>query len=153
MFRRFNTSLLMMAYFASQLAMVPHAHGTSESQPCDHHARPHVHISWWSHGSHSHESGHSHQNDFDDSRSHSTSGDMPIERDHDSDAIYLSNEAGVPSLGRIVVSQDNLPLLSALAIVDIALPTTTLRSWRYGDFPDNGKPSCPLYLALRALRI
>ena len=151
--RRCTTSVLMMAYLASQLAAAPHAHGaTGETQPSDHNARPHVHVGWFDHGDHAHDDGHRHhhpcdENDSQPPGSKSHGGD----RDHDSDAVYLPNEAVAPST-KSAVSPASLAVSTLGIIASIAAPTASGYS-ASTIFPDKCSSGCPLYLALRALRI
>jgi len=157
MARRYTNTFLIMAYLAGQLAAVPHAHGAGgENQPSDHNARPHFHVSWFEHGCHSHDHGHTHDHDGDGDGSHSAphSADSNTSHDgHDSDAVYLPNEIGTPSLGKSVNLLDSPELVSTLAIVAAPTATTALGFSTEAYFPEKCNSGCPLYLVLRALRI
>lgn len=148
MARRCPTILLLMAYIASQL-VVPHAHGAiSENQPFDHSTCPHVHASWFRH-----EVGHKHHQDCAGVDSHlGICGVSANDDDHDSDAIYLPNDGGVSLPVKCLVTPDSFQLDAPLAIALACTPTTISESWPAVDFPDKCSRSCPLYLALRALR-
>jgi hypothetical protein len=138
-----------MAYLASQLAIVPHAHGRSgEGQSSDHDARPHFHVSWFGHAEHDHH----HDHVGGQSRPHSSEPDTD-RGDHDSDAIYLPNDTGLSLPGQSFVAPDNLQVVSTLTVA--AAPVPTANSNRVADafFAGECSPGCPLYLALRALRI
>lgn len=157
MFRRCTSMLLIVAYVAGQLAAVPHAHGAGENQPSDHGARPHFHIAWFEHG-HSHADGnahHHHHHDFDGSRSQPVSSTSATGSDgHDSDAIYLPNDTGKPSLAsKIIVSLDNLPTNPILAVAVVIAPTAGSGQLWEAHFSGNCSQGTTLYLALRALRI
>lgn len=155
MARRCTTTLLMLACLTSQLVVVPHSHGASgENQPCDHNTRPHVHVSWFDHVDHSHDVGHTHRHECDGSHSHPTSSDSNSGNDdHDSDAVYLPNDTGVSLPGKSVVSLENLLVVSTLAIAAIPTPQAISECLADANSSDKCGPACPLYLALRALRI
>jgi len=146
--------VLMLGYLAGQLAVVPHAHGRcSENQPSDHNTRPHIHVAWFEHVGHSHDDGRIHHHECDGSHSQSASSDSNAGHDgHDSDAVYLPNDIGVSLPSQSVTSLDSLQAVSMLAL---AVPTPTAISERLADanFAGECSPGCPLYLALRALRI
>ena len=153
--RRYTTTMLMMAYLASQLAAVPHAHGAScENQPSDHNARPHLHISCFDHESHSHDGGHTHHYECDECHSQPTPSDTNTGHDdHDSDAVYLPDDTGVSLPSKNVASTEDLQVVSTLVIA--AIPTTMAISASLADASSPGTctPACPLWLTLRALRI
>ena len=153
MARRCTTTMLMMAYLATQLAMVPHAHGASENQSSDHNARPHVHISWFGHIEHSHDDGCAYHDECDGSYSQPISFHFAPAHDHDSDAIYLPNDAGVSLPVKSVVAPSNFQDVSTLAVATTRTPTAVCETWAAADFSDKCSPGRPLYLVLRALRI
>ena len=155
MARRCTTTLLMMAYLASQLAMVPHAHGASgENQPCDHNARPHVHVACFDHVGHSHDDGHTHHQECVDSNSLAAVSDTSTRQDdHDSDAVYLPNDPWGSLPTKSVASSGNLQVISTLVTAVAHTPTAISECLSDVNSPDECSPGCPLYLALRALRI
>jgi hypothetical protein len=155
MARRCTTTLLMMAYLASQLAMVPHVHGASgENEPCDHNARPHIHVSWFDHAGHSRDDGHAHHHECDANHSQLPSSDSNAGRDgHDSNAVYVPNDTAVSLPGTGVILLDSLQVVSTLAIAAIPTPTANFERLADAYSPGESSPGCPLYLALRALRI
>jgi hypothetical protein len=157
--RPFISSLLMIAYLVSQLAAVPHAHGAgTANQLFDHNARPHIHVSWIEHGDHSHDhhshDGHSHHHDREGSQSSPTSSGSNSEHgSHDNDALYLPNDVGVSFPSKVVVSLDCLQSVSTLGTFAIANPVAISEPSVVAVSPGECRPDCPLYLALRALRI
>lgn len=153
MANRRTTTLLMMAYLASQLAAVPHAHGGG-GQPSDHNARSHVHVSWFAWLSHFPDRD-THHEECDACHSLPISSDLTGEHDgHDSDAVYLANETGTASLvGKSVISLDSLQFVSMLAIAAAPMTSAICDCWAEASFPDKCSSGTPLYLTLRALRI
>jgi len=177
MFRRCFTCLLMMAFLAGQLAVVPHAHGASRSnQPSDHDARPHVHLSWFEHADHQHDTEHGHCHDGDQGHRHhaehshhdaehghhhdgtiqpnQASSDTDGEHeDHDGDAVYLAIDPGDLLLSQGVASPDLCAAATVLYVPTGYLVPATSRHLADGQPPDQCAPCCPLYLALRTLLI
>jgi hypothetical protein len=145
----------MLGYLASQMATVPHAHGRcGENQPSDHNARHHVHVSWFEHDDHSHDGGHSHHHECDEGNSQPPLSESNAEHDgHDSDAVYLPNDTGVSLASNSVVSLGSFQVVSTLAIAAVPTPTVFSESLAAAYSSDNCSSGCPLYLALRALRI
>jgi hypothetical protein len=128
-------------------AGVWHAHAGS-NQPADHNARPHIHVGHRCHA------GHSHHSDGDGSHSHSPASGTKSEQDeHDSDAVYLPSEIGATLLNKSVRPPDN-DRVTATAAIALGLCTTPFVNASERAFlPDEFGPACPLYLALRGLRI
>jgi len=157
MARRYTTSLLMMAYLASQLAMVPHAHGaSSENVPSDHNARPHVHVSWFHHENHGHEHGDEHKHNQDchhGDESHSQPAANTEPDDHDSDAVYVPNHTALSLSTKSAPTPDSFELVSTLTIATVPMPMAISRCSSGAYLPDECSSGCPLYPALRALRI
>jgi hypothetical protein len=159
MLRRSLSIALILGYLASQLAAVPHAHGgSSENQSSGHNVRPHIHISSFNLFDHSHDrhsdDGHAHHHECDDSHSHSASSSSNAEHDdHDNDAVYLPNDTGFSLPSKSVVSLDCLQSVSTLAIAAIATPAARSEPSAVAYSPGECSLGCPLYLALRALRI
>lgn len=155
MAQRFTTTLLLMAYFASQLVVVPHAHDDSSiSQPSDHNSRPHVHVSWFGQAAHSHGSGHAHHHGCDENCPSTAATDANTgHQDHDSNAVYLPCDAGISLAISSMILLDYQQINSTLSIAAISTPTTVSEVGSHEYSPDKCIPGCPLYLALRALRI
>src|SRR5436190_12759200 len=150
MVRRGITTLLMMAFLANQSAVVPHAHGAcAEAQPPDHDARPHIHISWFDHVGHSGHDGHANDDEHDAGHSQPCSFQSFPGHDHDSDAIYLSTDAGVSLPVKSVVAPNNFQVVATFAVAATPIPTAISDSWAAADFPDKCSLGCPIYLALR----
>ena len=145
--RRFLTAVLAIAYLAFQLAMVPHAH---EAVAAANHGEAHIHVSWLggesTHSGHSHH-GHSHQHE-----GHSHAPIRPAEPEHDSDAVYLTNDPGMTTVGKTVNVNDHLAFCPITAVPMLLTSEITLCSANTFS-PENCKTHCPLYLALRTLRI
>src|SRR5688572_9805273 len=123
-----------------------HAHAGS-NQPADHDPRPHIHIGTG-------HAGHSHHHDSGGSHSHSPPSETNSEEDeHDSDAVYLPSEISATLLNKSVRPLDN-DRLTGTAAIGLGLSTTPfVNSSERAFFADEFVPACPLYLALRALRI
>jgi hypothetical protein len=152
--------MLTVGYLAGQLAAVPHAHGQSgDSQPSDHSARPHVHFSWFdchdhSHDDHSQDDGHTHHHERDGTDSQPPSSESNAGHDdHDSDAVYLPNDTGISLPSKSVGSPDSLQVVSTLVIAAVNMPAAVSECLAGARPPGKCSPDCPLYLALRALRI
>jgi hypothetical protein len=145
MVRRSIATVLILAYLAFQLAAVPHAH---EAIVAADHGATHVHVSWLA-GECS-DSGHGHQGHSHEHAGHSHTPDRPAEPEHDSDAVYFSNDP--------VVVGKTLNAINHLTFCPIAIVPTPLRSESAvcssdAIFAENCRTHCPLYLELRALRI
>lgn len=185
MSRRLLTTLLMVAFLAGQLAVVPHAHGASRNnQPSDHDSRPHVHLVWFEHTDNQHDVEHSHDHDRDHGHRHhgehshheaehgqhqgSEQGRHPGDTsqpsqassdtdckhdDHDSDAVYLAVDPGDLLLSQGVASPDLCAAVTVMYVPTAQLVAATSRHLADAQPPDQYAPSCPLYLALRALLI
>lgn len=153
MIRKGVSKFLMLAFITGQTVTLPHAHADA-GQHADHDARPHAHVGCFIHDVHFHGDGHCHQHDIDDSHSHGIAGDPNTEHDeHDSDAVYLPDDLGSTLLSKVIRPIDHQHVEFTLAIVDIPAaaswtnlpaPTFSSNEWR---------ADCPLWLALRALRI
>src|SRR5215204_5255071 len=84
MLRRFLALLIAIAYFAGQLAAVPHSHAMT---PAGHAMRAHLHAQVITT---SHDHGHSHPHDHARPPSHQLPAqDDATPADHDDDCIYL----------------------------------------------------------------
>ncbi len=157
---RCTTTLLMMAYLTGQLVAVPHAHrASSDNQRSDHDARPHIHVTWFEpsdhfHSDHSADDGHSHHSEEDGGLSQFVSSAANKGHDdHDSNAVYLPNDPEAALPNKSIGSLDRLQVASMLALTGVPAPKAIPECLAEVNFPDHGSPSCPLYLALRALRI
>jgi len=164
MLRRGFSIVLIFGYLAGQLAAVPHAHAHAhgqggENQPRDHNARPHIHVSWFSHfdhshDDHSHDDEHTHHHECGGSHSHPAVSDSNAGHDdHDNDAVYLPSDTGVSLASNSVALPDSHQVISMLAIAAIPSSLAISESWAVANSPDKCSPGRPLYLALRALRI
>lgn len=143
-----------MAFIASQLAVMPHAHGAGQQElPRDHDALPHIHISWFGHVVHCHHDCPANDDEHDADHSNQSSFDSVPGHDHDSDAIYLPNDGGVSLPIKNMAAPNYHQVVSPIAILAVQSPATVCARWTAVDFPDSQSPGCPLYLALRALRI
>jgi hypothetical protein len=137
---------------------VPQAHEDSQGRPED---RPHVHLSCLDsdHSHHAHHSGHTHHQDH--AHHHSAEGEhAPVpqpgpanQQDHESDAVYLSEETPAISSGLEFDVVSNLLGIATLSIVATVSPLELSTAWARPNFSDKCSPACPLYLALRTLRI
>src|SRR5215212_2833428 len=135
MARRSATTLLLIAYLASQMAAVPHAHGADcENQPADHDARPHFHISSAAQVGHSHPHADVHQHPHDHAELHhheDKSNSVPAntfaakneQREHESNAVYFSEDFGVALHSKNIAPANNLDSVSSLAVVAIVART------------------------------
>jgi hypothetical protein len=154
MVRHFTTTLLMMVFLASQLAVVPHSHGAiCLEQHRGHDARPHIHVSWFGQAEHAHGEGHTHHQECGGSQCQPSLTDSDSGHDHDSDAVYLPNDAGDSLPTKCVIAPDNIHVVALLGIALTPTRTAISESWAVADFHDKCSSGCPLYLALRALRI
>ena len=124
-----------------------HAHAGS-NQPADHDAWPHIHVG------HSGHAGHSHHHDSGGNHSHSPPFETNSEEDeHDSDAVYLPSEISATLLNKSVRPRDD-DRRTATAAIALGLSATPFVNASERAFsPDEFGPACPLYLALRGLRI
>lgn len=152
MFRFRLTALLLCAYFASQLAVVPHVHGV---EPGGHGLRQHIHLApaskhFHSQGDHSH--GHPHGG------SHSHSESQPVEdtshENHDDGCIYLPDPLQAATQAK-VHSYDFAKVDAAVCMV---LPTITRGVAKVTSPVTSAPPNvlrhgCDLCVTLRMLRI
>lgn len=152
--------LLLFSYIAGQLATLPHAHShDANHQHSGHEQRPHVHLTCFGHGGHSHgrESGHYH-GDGEPHPHHSTDDKLDVagghSTGHDSDAVYLPDGAdGVSLVVKSVSSIDVAHLTLCLPPpLGVRTPDATAEV-KYARNPGECSPGRPLFIALRALRI
>lgn len=155
MVRRYMSTLLLFAYLASQVAMVPHAHGAERGhQPSSQAERPHVHASWFEGVGHSHGDGHTHHHKRDASRSQPTSSDANAgHEDHDDDAVYLQSDTTISLLSKSVTTPDILQVNVTALAAAVSVPIVVGECIADANLPGECSSDCPLYLALRALRI
>jgi hypothetical protein len=145
--RRCLTAVLTIAYLAFQLAMVPHAH---ESIAAADHGEAHIHVSWL--GGESSSSEHSHHGHSHEHAGHSHASDRHSEPEHDSDAVYLTNDPGITTVAKIVNVIDHLAFCPITTVA--TLLTSEITPYSANAFSSkNCETHCPLYLALRTLRI
>lgn len=159
MARRIAVTLLLVAYLAGQWAAIPHAHADGgDAQHSGQGTQSHIHVSWF--GDHAHEHGSSqHHHHGDESHSH-----QPAESStdlangscdgHDSDAVYLPEELGQITVAAKIANSIDDSQYSALLVMAAAIA----RPGKVADFEsariaEECIPGCPLFLALRALRI
>ena len=110
-------------------------------------ARPHIHVAWLAHGSHSHDGEHCHHHNADGSHSHSPTPATETEQDdHDSDAVYLPNDIGVSLPTKSVTSLDNFEIISTLTIAVVPSTTSVTDCVTGPFFPGECSPACPLWL-------
>jgi hypothetical protein len=161
MVHRCLTIVLITAYVATQMAMVPHAH---EGSNASHETRPHVHVSWLDeehshhaghthHVNHAHQDGHAHHHGCEAEHAPAPQPGPENQHDHESDAVYLSEETPVISSGLEFDVVSNLLGIATLSIVATVSPLELSTAWARPNFSDKCSPACPLYLALRTLRI
>ena len=147
MLRRFVSFIVMLGFAIGQMAAFPHAHADGR-QPADHIARPHIHLAWLTHRSHSHDGDHFHHHNADGSHSHSPTP-ATDQDDHDSDAVYLPNDIGVSLPTKSVTSLDNFEIISTLTIAVVPSTTSVTDCVTGPFFSGECSPGRPLYLALR----
>src|SRR4051794_12708655 len=124
MFRRGFSIFVLLAFTASQLAVTPHAHAEA-GKPVDHDALPHVHLSWFEQAGHCHDDEYAHHHSADDSHSQPLFCKAGIEHDdHDSDAVYLSNDTGNSLATKSVAPLRNLEIVVALTLPVVPLATS-----------------------------
>jgi hypothetical protein len=153
MFRRGVSLIVMLGFVTGQLGALPHAHGEI-GEPFDHNCRPHVHVSWFVHVGQCHDSGRTHHHQADGTHSHLPACETTTEHDgHDSDAIYLSNDIRISLPIKSVASFDSLQVGSTLVVAAVPTPMAISECLADAYAPDKCCAGCPLYLALRALRI
>lgn len=144
--RRCLTAALAVAYLAFQLATVPHAH---EAVAASEHHGPHVHVSWFAGES---ESSHTHHGHSHDHANYSHTPDRSADSEHDSDAVYLSNDPGIVVVGKTLTAADELPVCPIAAVPLFQASGTSVNGADVVS-STNCRTHCPLYLVLRALRI
>lgn len=153
MLRRSMSVTVMLGFAIGQMAAFPHAHSEG-GQSADHNARPHIHVALLAHGSHSRDGENCRHHPADGSHSHSPPPEAETEHDeHDSDAVYLSNDIGHSLLNKSVGPISDFEFIVTLA-TPVAPTATSVTDYVSGPFlPGNCGPGRPLYLALRTLRI
>lgn len=156
MIRRCKTAVLLLAYLASQVAVLPHAHGAGEvDMPADHDVRPHVHFLG---ATHSHGHGHPHHH-HGEGAAHSHA--LPVKSEpasdevpgHDSDAVYLPNELNGPQLRANVADMDGPTENATQGVIVQSAASQSPALSSHSLFSGESRPDQHLYLALRALRI
>ena len=153
MFRRYMSIISMLAFLAGQLASVSHAHAVI-GESSGHDDRPHVHVACVVHSDHCHEDEHSHQHTVCGDLSHTPACDPQTEQEkHDRDAVHLPNVLGDSLHAKTVVALGQLQVHLALVVAVVPVSTYGAESSGEAFFPSECSDTCPLYLALRALRI
>ena len=155
MVHRCLTLVLVTAYLATQMAMLPHAH---EGDKASHETSPHVHVSWLDgehthHASHTHHENHAHHHGSEDEHDAAPQPEPANQQDHESDAVYLSEETPTISSGAEFDAISNLLAIATFSTVATISPTELSTAWAKPNFADKCSSACPLYLALRTLRI
>ncbi|MFT5300164.1 MAG: hypothetical protein ACI87E_001713 [Mariniblastus sp.] len=117
--------MLVFALLANQ-ATICAAHSHHDSEPSDHSARSHVHLSGHSHdgGSHAHHDSGEHQHPdepqpSDDSESGLDSSNLG---DHDSDAFYFGDQDNIHNQSNRLIAKD----LNSIAVLFIAQQSLVL---------------------------
>lgn len=170
MFRRCISFLVMVGFFASQLASVPHAHaGSSAEERQKHDATPHFHVEWFcgddahgescDHGEHSHSHDGQHpdkpvQSPFSDSEDQPHSDGLNCIA-HDTNAIFAPSQVVAIS---IPAHNDTKAVAEQFAAVNLL---TEIRSDIWPSLPckqplhppDAVQDGSDTYLTLRNLRI
>lgn len=161
MFRRCLSLLVIAGLLASQLAVIPHVHGsaTPEEQQ-KHNATPHIHCAWLGHSGHDHShsgKGHSHPGSHHDEGAKPATDDSdghPLAiglsgADHDTDAIFVSDQAATAS--RQVSAWQPAALAPLFTgINDLRSRQSPSPRWHP---PDEVLDASDTYLTLRNLRI
>jgi hypothetical protein len=160
--RRCIKIVLIVAYLAGQLAGMPHAHSADGTAHVADHSRPHVHLSWVDHMRHVHDHehhDHDHDHGHEDAPDEHSHGQHPEpssgqNQDHNSDAVYLPDGAGAPSVVPSAVNASDACLpATTLLVMCTCMPAAPSESSPDDLFPGECSFGCPLYLALRALRL
>lgn len=160
MARRIAVTLLLVAYLAGQWAAIPHAHA-GDSQHAGHGTQSHIHVSWFGDHAHEHGSSHDHHHEHHGDESHSH---QPAESStdpanggcdgHDSDAVYLPEEVGQITIAAKTTNPIDESQFSLLLVVAAAIARPgTVTDFESARIAEECSPGCPLFLALRALRI
>ena len=147
--------LLLTVYVASQLAVVPHAHGANgAAATSDHRATPHVHLGWLDGSDHAHEQGQAHHHADHKTPTKPASESCTKSGEHDRDAFYLPDITQVPpTAAQRAVSTDSLVLHSSVANAVDLLSTTVHQNPTVATILGKCSSGCALYLALRTLRL
>jgi hypothetical protein len=159
MFRHCLATLLLFAYFAGQLAGTLHAHTHGAQSGTDGgKTAPHCHFGGHGEQSHSHspsDHGHDHGHEHERQPAAPASHQGSSSAGHDSDAIYLSDQIGTPSLSSLgLVTPDVLQLFWLPAVCTAAVTSDfNIGVVNAGRNANHSATSCALYLTLRALRI
>jgi hypothetical protein len=116
---RFLRLMLVFALLANQAAICG-AHSHHDSEPSDHSARSHVHMSGHSHDGDSHDphdsSEHQHSGDQQPSGDSESSLDTSLPGDHDSDAIFFGDQDNFQNQSNRLIAKD----LGSVAILFVA---------------------------------
>ncbi len=150
MFRRGMSILVLLGFFANQLAMIPHTHGGDWPE---HESQPHIHLAAAGHShshDHDHQHGHRHHGDLDTAAEQPQDAMEPL-GEHDANALYFSG---------LKVFTDSSSWLKGVQQTDSQQPLVTAAKFldQIADSfwqppPDDPHQSCPTFLRLRNLRI
>jgi hypothetical protein len=144
--------MLVFALFANQAAICG-AHSHHDSEPSDHSARSHAHMSGHSHdGDHHDSSEHQHSDDLQPSDDSESGLDSSLPGDHDSDALFFGEQDYFQTQSNRLIAKD----LSFVAILFVAQqplvskPACQSQRTRAGPFSTY---RCAVYLQTSRLRI
>ena len=150
MFRCGLSILVLLGFFANQLAMIPHNHAVDWP---GHGTRPHIHLAS---SSHSHSHGHDHHH----GHSHHGGSKKPVEQpqdsmeplaEHDANALYVPggeiHGVSASSLKCAKQTHSQQSLVSGAEFLDHVAASF----WQPP--PNDPHRSCPTFLRLRNLRI
>jgi hypothetical protein len=146
---RIITTFTLFAYLMGQWAVLPHAH--AEVDPA-HSERPHFHVTLCgANEGHTHDH---HRDGNSDSQYPQHSHVPESERGHDCTAVYLPDEiSSVSTTQKNVTPSDNLRPNEVLPVASAIEFPSRVADFSNARIAENCCPGCPLYLALRALRI
>jgi hypothetical protein len=144
MLRKTLSLIALVGFVAGQWATAPHSHGEC-GELFDHGDRPHFHIGQFARHDHCQHGAHASQNESD--RQHSE------RHGHDSSAVYLPDDLSVSLPRKAASTLDNVQTPAAMGAAPLALAIVASDSPTAASFPEELNPACPLYLAVRALRI
>ncbi len=154
MFQRVLAFLLLLGYFAGQLATMPHAHVAGDAE---HHNQAHLHSSWfypWSQTSsccHSHQGDHAHHSHQGDCESH-VQIDSPG-KEHSHDCIVLPQPVHAAAPSQDISTTEELGPFASLCILVTDLMEHVQPVESHAVAATAVASSSPLYLLLRTLRI
>jgi hypothetical protein len=157
--RRCISLCVIIGVFASQLAMVPHAHaGMSPVERQQHGGTPHFHGGWQGHGHHVHghsHNGRSHHHDCPTESESAPAPDIRTSLGHDATAVFFPANVTLASAGPGQSAQ--LELATGPGELAVCQPIVELErtggGFERGRPPDRVLDDSGRYLVLRNLRI